>query len=205
MSFRGFVVELLGVGDWPSTDGSADVLLSVDDWSALEDPLSVLADPVCVAFDVSPSGASAIVAAGLNGEGKLHVEIAHANHGTVWVPRALADLDRNHDVSEFVCDGYGPSAAVARRVEEAGVSVRLLDTNEFVMACVAFVELVAEKGLVHLGQEELSAAVRGARVRPLVDRWAWSRTKSTANIASLVAATLAVDAAAGQQRDLVIY
>ncbi len=192
MSFRGFVVELLGVGDWPTTDGSADVLLSVDDWTGLEDPESVLVDPVCIGFDVTPGGFTAIVAAGLNEDGLFHVEVVRANHGTGWVVGALERLNDRHEVLEFVCDGYGPSSAIARRVEEAGIEVRRLDTNEFVTACVSFVDAVNEKSFRHLGQDELLTAVRGARVRPLVDRWAWSRTKSTSDIGSLVASTLAM-------------
>jgi hypothetical protein len=46
-----------------------------------------------------------------------------------------------------------------------------------------------------LSQLELDTAIRGARARPLVDRWAWSRTKSSVNISPLVAATLALWAA----------
>jgi hypothetical protein len=38
----------------------------------------------------------------------------------------------------------------------------------------------------------LNGAVRGAKARPLVDRWAWSRTKSTVDISPLVACTLAL-------------
>ncbi len=192
MSYRGFVVELLGVGDWPSTDGSADVLLSVEDWAGLEDRESVLIDPVCIGFDVTPGGQTAIVAAGRNEQGLMHVEVVHANHGTGWVARALEALYRKHEVVELVCDGYGPSAAIARRVDDAGIKVRRLDTNEFVMACVSFVDAVEQKSFRHIGQDELAAAVRGAKARPLVDRWAWSRTKSTSDIGGLVAATLAL-------------
>jgi hypothetical protein len=37
MAPRGFAVELLGVGDWPATDGSADVLIDREEWDAVED------------------------------------------------------------------------------------------------------------------------------------------------------------------------
>jgi hypothetical protein len=53
MSFRRFVVELLGVGDWPATDGAADVVLRIDDWLGLEDSSSVIVDPVCLGVDVT--------------------------------------------------------------------------------------------------------------------------------------------------------
>jgi hypothetical protein len=192
MSFRGFVVELLGVGDYPATDVSADVLVSVDDWHGLEDPESVLVDPICLAFDVSPERQTAIVAAGLNEAGFLHVEVVHAGAGTGWLTHRLVELYAKHEVIEIVCDGYGPAAAMARKADEAGITVRRLDANEYGQSCGAFVDAVGEKTLRHIGQDELLAAIRGAKARPLVDRWAWSRTKSTVNIAPLVAGTLAL-------------
>ena len=92
MSHRGFAVELLGAGDYPPTDASADVLVQMEDWLALEDPGSVLVDPICLAFDVSPDRKTAICAAGLNERGQLHVEVAHAGAGTGWVAERLVEL-----------------------------------------------------------------------------------------------------------------
>jgi hypothetical protein len=191
MSARGFAVELLGAGDYPPTDGAHDMVVSVEDWLALEEPESVLVDPVCLAFDVSPDRNVAIVAAGLNEQGKLHCEVVAAGAGTGWVHSRLVELYAKHDVEQVVCDGYGPSAAIARKVDDAGITVRRLDSMGYGVACGMFADAVGEGQLVHLGQEELLAAVRGAKARPLVDRWAWSRTKSSVNIAPLVAATLA--------------
>jgi len=190
MSHRGFAVELLGAGDYPPTDVSADMVLTMDDWLALTDDSSVLLDPIVLTFDVSPDRQSAIVASGLSDTGKWHTEVVHAGAGTGWVPGRIGELCSRHEVAEVACDGYGPSAAIARQVSDAGVEVRRLDANEYGQACIAFVNDVQEGNLVHLGQEELAAAIRGARSRPLVDRWAWSRTKSNVNIAPLVAATL---------------
>ena len=192
MSFRGFVVELLGVGDWPATDVSADVLVSLEEWLALEDPNSVLIDPVCLAFDVAPDRKTAIAAAGLNEQGRFHVEIVHSGAGTGWVTERLVALYSRHEVQTIVCDGYGPSAAIARKADDAGIKVERLDASQYGQACVAFVDAVGEGTFRHLGQDELITAIRGAKARPLVDRWAWSRTKSTVNISPLVAATLAL-------------
>jgi hypothetical protein len=191
MSARGFAVELLGAGDYPPTDGAADQLVTVEEWLGLEDPGSVLVDPICLAFDVSPDRNVAIVAAGLNEQGKLHCELVAAGAGTGWVQGRLVELYAKHEVEEIVCDGYGPSAAIARKVDDAGITVKRLDSQQYGIACGMFVDAVGESALVHLGQEELTAAIRGAKARPLVDRWAWSRTKSSVNIAPLVAATLA--------------
>lgn len=191
MSQRGFAVELLGAGDYPPTDQSEDVLVTMEAWLALEDPESVLVDPICLAFDVSPDRRTAICAAGLNERGQLHVEVIAAGSGTGWVAERLEELYLKWEVVEIVCDGYGPSAAIARRVDEAGITVKRLDSQQYGIACGLFVDAIGEKALKHLGQDVMSVAIRGARARPLVDRWAWSRTKSNVDISPLVAATLA--------------
>jgi len=192
MLTRGFIVELLGGGDYPATDGSADVVLTLDAWLALEDPESVVMDPVCLAFDVSPDRRTSIVAAGRNEQGHLHVEVIHSGAGTGWVTDRLTSLYAKHEVVEIVCDGYGPSAAIARKVDEAGITVRRLDAGQYGIACGTFVDQIGESAVRHLGQNELTVAIRGAKARPLVDRWAWSRTKSTVDISPLVASTLAL-------------
>lgn len=200
MAHRAFCVELLGAGDWPATDGSVDVLISPEQWAAVEDGDSVLEDPVCVAFDVSPDRKTSIAAAGFNDKGKLHVEVIHARAGTSWVAERVAELYQRHEVEEIVCDGFGPSAAIASKVDEAGITVRRINSGEYAQACGVFLDAVCEQNLRHIGQDELNAAVRGARVRPLVDRWAWSRTKSVADVGPLIASTLALWAAS--EKDL---
>lgn len=195
MSDRGFKIELLGVGDWPSTEGSEDRLISPEDWAGVADPDAVLLDPVCIAYDVSPERHSSIVAAGRSDKGHLMVEVAHSNNGTGWLVDRLVQLYGSHEIAEIVCDGFGPAAAIAKLVDEAGITVRRLDSGDYGKACGFFVDAVGEKTLRHLNQQELDHAIRGARARPLVDRWAWSRTRSNINISPLVAATLALWAA----------
>ena len=192
MDPRSFAVELLGVGDWPATDGAADVLISVEDWADVLETEAVLVDPICLAYDVSPERHASIVAAGRDDRGHMMVELIHAKAGTGWLEERLVDLYRSHEVAEVVCDGFGPAAAIANRVDDAGITVRRMDSGDYGKACGLFVDCVGEKTLRHLGQPELDAAVRGAKARPLVDRWAWSRTKSNVNISPLVAATLAL-------------
>jgi hypothetical protein len=192
MDPRSFAVELLGVGDWPATDGAADVLISAEEWAAVHDPDAVLSDPVCIAFDVSPERHSSVVAAGRSERGEWMVEVIHSRAGTGWLVDRLVELYRGHEVAEVVCDGFGPAAAIANRVDEAGIKIRRMDSGDYGKACGLFVDQVGERTLRHLGQQELDSAVRGAKARPLVDRWAWSRTKSTVNISPLVAATLAL-------------
>ncbi len=71
--------------------------------------------------------------------------------------------------------------------------MRIAQLESWIVDCGQFFDLVAEKQLRHLGQPELVAALSGAAKRDLGDgAWAWGRRVSSANIAPLVAATLAV-------------
>jgi hypothetical protein len=195
MDPRTFAVERLGIGDWPRTDHVGDSPLDWQAWRLLEDELSVLQNPICLAFDVSPDRRASIAAAGRNQDGVWHVEIVEDRGGTGWLAARVAELVRSHRPTKVVCDGYGPAASLIPAVEKLDVQVETLTAGEHGQACGQLVDLVEQKALRHLGSTEIATAVRSASTRPLGDAWAWSRRNSTANISPLVSATLALSAA----------
>ncbi len=208
--WREFCIELLGVGDYPDTDllGNSEIPPLL--WAAIALPSSVLQDPICISFDVSPGRRTSIVAVGLNQYGKFHIELIASRAGTGWVPQKLVDLCEKHDVVEIACDGFGPGNSIAAKVEEqTGLSVRRLKTGEYADACGQFANGVEESEFVHMDDDDLNASVRGARTRPLVDRWAWSRSKSKTDpgpvIASSVALWSAVDRDIANQQEMQIW
>ncbi len=206
LSPRGFAVERLGVGDWPATDGSHDQIINLDAWNALADDLSVLQDPVCLAFDVSPDRRSSIAAAGLNQHGHIHLEVINSRAGTGWLTDRLLELQSNHEVLAVACDAFGPASSVAAKAKQAGLTLRELNAGELAQACSALIDEIEGENVRHIGQDDLNMAVRGARTRPLVDRWAWSRTKSQGDCGPLIAATMALFAADEQGfGDVAIY
>jgi len=192
MPRRAFIVELLGVGDWPATDGRSDVVISDEQWGNCQDQHSELVNPICISFDVSPDRRSSISAAGYNTDGKWHVEVLQKLAGTSWLPARLAELDEEHEPLEIICDGYGPSNSLVNAIEQQGVAIRRVESRELAQACGRFVDAVEADELRHLGSLDLWNAIRGAATRPLVDSWAWSRKNSTVDISPLVSATLAL-------------
>jgi hypothetical protein len=192
MATRTAAVELFGMGDWPATDGAEDTLISPQEWSEIEEHDWQFVDPIIISFDISPDRRTSICVSGRTDRGHMGVEIVNHAAGTGWVFDRLEKLYARHDVQEVVCDGYGPAAAIASQLDDAGITIRRLDSADYGKACGLFVDMVGEKTLRHLGQDEMSDAIRGAKPRPLVDRWAWSRTNSLVDISPLVAATLAL-------------
>lgn len=206
---REYLVERCAIGDWPRTDGLlGGTMITPPQWCELEDESSVLTDPVVVAFDVAPDRSSAsVAAAGLNEQGKFHVEIGQHKKGTGWLVAFLAELNERQSPLQIVCDGYGPAASMVGELRDAGVTVSLVSTSEHGQACGHLVDKVQQDELRHLGSVELAAAIAGARTRPLGDAWAWSRKNSAVDITPLVAATLAVwaAAAAGLDGELAVF
>jgi hypothetical protein len=198
---RSSAVELYGVGDYPDPNASADRPISPEQWAECEDAKSEIVSNLCFAFDVSPERRSTIACAGLNQDGRWHVEVLEKLPGTGWVPSRLLDLQEEHDPHMIVCDGLGPGASIAAKCDEIGVAVTKVDGGQHAQACGLMVEQVAADNLRHLGSTDLWNAVRAAGTRPLGDRWLWSRRKSSADISPLVAATLAVWAAMAQPEE----
>lgn len=194
MAARTFLVERLGIGEWPATSLDAAQVIRLEAWDELavsEEP--VLKPGVCFAFDVTPDRSStAIAVAGLREDGLEHLELVERGRGTRWVVERLAELVSRHRPVAVVCDGASPAAALLPALEKQGVTVRVVSAREHANACGVLYDLVDEKGARHLGQRALREALMGAARRPLGDAWAWSRRSSTIDISPLVAVTLAV-------------
>ena len=192
MDNRTFAVERLGVGDWPSGE-DADETIDWDRWRDLVDNHSFMLDPICLAFDVPPArDRVSIVAAGLRTDGLIHFEAVEYRRGTGWFADRMQELMAKWNVHSVAYDPGSPAASLVRPLENVGISLTKVGARDYAAACGHFHDAVNEGSVRHLGTDELSAAVKNAATRPLGDAWAWSRKNSSADISSLVAATLAV-------------
>lgn len=192
MDSRTFAVERLGIGDWPSLDGS-DTAIDVAKWLDLIDKASKLTGGVCFAFDVSPNRErAAIGVAGKRRDGLSHVETIEHRKGTGWLVERLIELGHKHSPIAVVCDGKSPAASLVPELEKRGIEVVQANASDQANACGMLYDAVEDRTLHHLGTGELTVAIRGAGKRPLGDAWAWSRKASGVDISPLVACTLAL-------------
>jgi hypothetical protein len=198
---RTVAVELFGVGDYPDPLGSDERPISIEQWDECYQEDSVLVDPICIGFDVSPERRTSIAAAGKNQDGLWHVEILEKRPGTQWVAGRLEELIYDHSPEKIVCDAMGPGKSLVQLLELAEIQVETYDSGQHAEACGRFVDVVTEQSVRHLGSLDLLNALRGAKTRPLGDRWAWSRKSSSVDISPLVAATIALYAAMGGDYD----
>ena len=162
-------------------------------WEALTDPDSEAAKLGGFGFDVAPDGVSAsICAAGRRADDLVHVEVIQNDPGTDWCLDRLVALATKWQVP-IVLDKRSPAGAFIEDLEEEGVTVVALNTDQYAHACQAFVTEVLGLRVRHQGWPSLAAAVLAAKKRNIGDGgWGWGRKKTSADISSLVAATLAV-------------
>ncbi len=198
---RTVAVELLGVGDYPDPSGSDERPISPEQWEACIQPDAAIVGPVCIAFDVSPERRTSMAVAGKTSDGFWCVEIFEKRNGTNWVAQRLEEFIYDNDPEKIVCDALGPGKSLVTQLELAEIPVETMDSNEHAAACGKFTDAVNEQSLRHRGGSDLMNAIRGAKTRPLGDRWAWSRKNSSVDISPLVAATLALYAAMGGDYD----
>lgn len=192
MDARVFAVERLGVGDWPDPSGVSSAVLDPALWARLTDAESSFDDRPHFAFDVTPDRSfGSIGVAGRRPDGKAHVEKIERRNGTGWMPEMIAALVAKHKAPPPVCDGASPAAALIPQLEKLGIEVTVVSAKEHAQACGGFYDACEQDGLRHRVDDDLDAAVKGARKRELGDSWAWSRKHSGIDISSLVAVTLA--------------
>jgi phage terminase large subunit-like protein len=183
-----FKRERMGVWD----DASTQAVIPLDVWESLIDRTSQPLDPVTFAVDIAPDrSASSIGVAGRRADGSTHIEIAENRMGTAWVVDRLVQMRRwsKHPV---VIDNASPAASLIPALTEASVDVQTVSSHQYAAACGGIYDAAMAGRLRHIDQTPLTAAVSGARKRPLGDQWAWNRKDATTDITPLVAVTLAL-------------
>lgn len=183
-----FKRERLGIWD----DAATQAVIPFDVWEAGLDRTSQPLDPVTFAVDVAPNRESASIGVcGRRADGLWHVEVADNRVKVAWVVDRLIEMRRWSKLPVRIDKGSA-AASLIPTLQEAGIDVETIGTSEYAEACGAFYDAAMAGRVRHIDQTPLTAAVQGARKRPLGDRWAWNRKDGTTDLTPLVAVTLAM-------------
>lgn len=173
------------------------------EWPGLVDGQSQAGVDLAFAVDVSGTRDKASIAvASTRPDGRMHVELVDQRAGTDWVVPALVRLSRLWNPVAVAVAAGSPAAALIDDLVAAGLRATgkdeirrgdlvIVRTNDGVEACGQFADAMRQGGVAHLDQAPLTAAVNGARTRPVGDSWAWHRRGSAVDVSPLVAVTLA--------------
>lgn len=173
--------------------GAGERVIPLEAWNAAgtdgDLPPGRPAYGVAVAGDGS---AGAIVAAVLDRDGCPWVEVIEHRPGRSWLVDRVKSL---RDAGQGVAiDRRGPAAPVADQLELAGVELLPLGSTDYAAACQDVYDRIMAPmpRLIHREHEALDVAADVAGRRLIGDGgWVWSRAKSTGDVSTLEAATLA--------------
>ncbi|MGN9802053.1 hypothetical protein [Micromonospora sp. L32] len=197
---EGFAPERLGM--WLPYAGDEDAgwqVIGQPAWMAAQNVGSQMEGQPAVAVYVPPDRSyAAIGLAGAAAGGGRHVEVAGNGQvldyrpGTRWVVPRLKELEK-HSPSVLVID----DKALADEAEEAGLVVHRATAPDVVTGCQLLYDGisgpdVAGRDVRHIGQPELTDAVRGAVKRDVGGSWAWARRDLAVDVTPLAAVSLAL-------------
>lgn len=197
---EGFAPERLGM--WLPYSGDEVAgwqVIGEAAWEAARDVESQVGGRPAFAVYVPPDRSySAIGVAGASTEGGRHIEVAGDGQaldyrpGTGWVVARLLELEK-HKPSVVVID----DKALADAAEKAGLKVHRAGAADVVTGCQLLFDAVAgddvtSRDVRHIGQPELTAAVRGAVKRDVGGSWAWARRDLAVDVTPLAAVSLAL-------------
>lgn len=192
-----FARERLGVSDYPpdEEEGGWEVIAE-QAWRdrAIEGAAPRPGDEgprrPAFAVDMTPDRSMASIGAAFEDEaGVLVAEVIGHAQGSGWVVPRLVELCERYEVCAVAIDKGGPAASLLADLERAGIEVMALGSGDVAQAYGQFIDGVTDaRTLVHLDQEPLTEAVKGAGSRPLGDRQTWDR-RGEADISPLVAVT----------------
>jgi hypothetical protein len=210
-----FCRERMGWWDDPLEGGRP---MSVTDWYDRADKESVPDRDffISLAFDVAPdSSMAAIAIAGWRADPDdpdnpnpmmNHVELVRHLPGTGWLMDELLGLADRNKPYVVVFDPASPAGAFEKELRHAGFVTKPKDappklmpgerlmlpvaSRDYAQACGAFVNDVANGGLIHPDQAPLNLAAENGRSRPIAHAWGWD-SEGGYDITPLVAVTLA--------------
>lgn len=194
-----FARECLGWWDEPA---SAQQVIASDVWQALKDdgPPDGTA-PAALAVDMSHDRVLAIAGCWATEDG-AHIELVALDYVTDTLGAAEWLKGRAGRRIPVVVDSASPAASMVPALKAARVKVIQTGPVDMGKACGLFYDETTHGRLTHAGQAQLDSALLGASKRAIREAgsWAWDRKDPEANIAPLVAATLARFGAAGSRR-----
>lgn len=201
-----FLREIITRGDYPREDGE-DWVIPASRVEQTEDRKAVPLGPVTFVADAHPQmeWASIAVAAAAGVEApdgtvrphpwaKVYGEVVAHERGVRWLAPRLKELLAAHEsTGVVVLDPKGPLGGVVQDLEDLGVKVRLMKTDEVRDACSYTLDGIANdpKSIVHRGAPVLTSAIAAASTRPLAGGIAWRRS-GLADVSPFYAFTFAV-------------
>jgi hypothetical protein len=181
-------------GWWGYAKRGADVLFPVERWESLvsQGPPSGTR-PQALAVDMSHDRLLAVAACWTIGD-KTHVELVAVDYQDDTLAAATWIATRAGRTVPVVVDQWSPAASMVPELRRRRVKVDVCGSGaEMARAVGGFFDDLGAERLTHADQDQLTAALAGAKRRKIGDAGGWGldRRDPAQNIAPLVACVLA--------------
>lgn len=200
-----FNQERLTFGDWPA-DGEQWAVITQEGWLNCVQADSAPRGHITFAIYVSQDLKwSAIVAAGANADGNIHIEVTGRDGrrdyrpGFGWVVQRAAEIRERagRNRCTWVVNKDMQAGQLWDQLAKAGFNLITPTAREYAQSCADFFASVMPIGgskpdLRHTGQPELMKAVANAEKRDFEELWRWDSRNATDDVSCLMAATSAV-------------
>lgn len=172
-------------------------------WESLLHKRSTWSGTTAFGIAVNPDRTMASIgAAGERKDGRLGVEVIENQPGTAWVVARCVELQKKHDSVGFWIDKRSAAAALVGALQEAGVLVHEVSTQENAVACGQWYDAATQDQLRHRGDARLTTAMLGATKRDVGDAWVFDRRGEGLDLTPLDGCALAHYGAALHVKDL---
>jgi hypothetical protein len=189
--------ERLGWHEIPVVGSAA---IDIAQWADLLDAESKREGDIALAVDIAPQRDYAVTALyGLRAaDGLGHWQIVDYRPGTEWLVDRIVEL-RDGLKPIAIAMGRATAASLEVELEKHGIhrpekpdepargDLAVLTAAEMTASTGQALDVVRQRGVKHIGQQPLDAAVAGAKTREIGDTVAWSRKDASADISPLVA------------------
>ncbi|HEY9417211.1 MAG TPA: hypothetical protein VIQ30_20825, partial [Pseudonocardia sp.] len=177
--------------DPPNEDEPEDLAKAKAAWPGLADAETPApAGSTVMAVDVPKDRSATVIAVAWRLGDRVMVMLTVLK-GTSKAAQTIADLKAAHEPADVSLHAGGPAGALVKPLEDLGVEVRTVSTQELAQDTGTFIDLVVAGGVGHLDQPELNGSFAGAKLRDVGDSRVWD-LKELTSLAPVRAATLAV-------------
>ena len=126
-------------------------------------------------------------------DGRPFVTVWAQRAGMLWLPDYMQDLAEESGMREVAVQSKGcPAMEFVAPLEKAGLQVHKIDGSTIGIATGRFKDRVRDGQLVTTDQDSLRLAIEGGMTAKYAENDAWSRNRSTTDVAPVIAATLAL-------------
>jgi hypothetical protein len=188
LTAEGFARERLG---WWGEPGSSDSDIDPSVWRERADTDAVVNGARALGLDVTNNQSHAAISGAGMAAGRMHIETVSHQKGTHWVVEAAVLLQAEHPDAVMVVDERSTAAALIPDLELAGVRILRANTAHVTDGCAWMFTAILDDDVSHADDDDMNAAVAGTKKRAVLDRFAWGRKQSAADITPFNAATLA--------------